>query len=110
MWSSSPTSPTTRCVGSSSARDARRASAGRRPRTRAPVRAITTTAMRRAADLWADARRGERPTAPDHALDGDVILASQALGLHPGEVVVATTNPRHLRRYVDAVRWADLEP
>jgi hypothetical protein len=69
---------------------------------------ISTTAMRHAAEFWAQARRRGRPTAPDHALDGDVVLAGQAAALAPAEVVVATTNARHLARYVDARRWTDV--
>lgn len=69
---------------------------------------ISTTAMHRAAEFWADARRRGRPTAADHALDGDVVLAGQAAALAPSQVVVATTNARHLARYVDARRWRDI--
>lgn len=71
---------------------------------------ISTQAMRLAADLRAEARRGGRPTAPDLALDADVILAAQAHVLatrHP-DVVVATTNPKHLARFVDARVWSDI--
>lgn len=73
---------------------------------------ITTTTMRRAARLWAEARRDGRPTAPDPALDGDVILAAQAIGLTDIDddvvVVVATTNPKHLSRFVPSRPWDEV--
>jgi predicted nucleic acid-binding protein len=72
--------------------------------------AITTEAMLLAADFWAQARRQGRKTADDKALDGDVILAAQAsLLTHLGdEVVVATTNVKHLSMFVDARLWQDV--
>ncbi len=54
---------------------------------------ITTAIMRDAAQLWAQARNQGTPTAHPHGLDGDVILAAQALSVVG---VVATTNRRHL--------------
>ena len=69
---------------------------------------IRTPAMRRAAAFWAEARREGRPTAPDPALDGDVILAAQAATLDRAGVIVATTNPRHLARYVAAELWTEI--
>ncbi len=72
---------------------------------------LTTAAMRRAAQLWAEARGRGRPTADPHALDGDVILAAQAqlLAEEEGEqVVIATTNPRHLDQFVPARRWQEI--
>ncbi len=70
---------------------------------------LSTAIMRDAAWLWARARNQGYPTAHDAALDGDVLLAAQARRLkaeQPTEtVVVATTNPSHLRRYVDARVW-----
>lgn len=69
---------------------------------------IHTPAMRQAASFWAEARHKGRPTAPDPALDGDVILAAQAATLDRADVIVATTNPRHLSRYVAAELWTDI--
>jgi predicted nucleic acid-binding protein len=70
---------------------------------------LTTDVMRRAAELWANARNTGQPTAPDPALDGDVILAAQALSLNTA-VVVATGNPGHLSRFVPAELWSNLAP
>lgn len=74
---------------------------------------ITTPVMRRAAALWAEARNAGLPTADPKELDGDVILAAQAQVL--GEeieqsVIVATTNPGHLSRFVAAADWQDIGP
>jgi predicted nucleic acid-binding protein len=69
---------------------------------------LTTTIMRAAATMWADARNRGNPTAHDLALDGDVILAAQAQAFNDAAaVVVATTNTKHLKRYVDARLWSD---
>jgi predicted nucleic acid-binding protein len=73
---------------------------------------ITTAAMRKAAEMWADARRNGIGTADDQAIDADVILAAQALdfsGLSDA-LVVATENTRHLSRYLDARHWKDIKP
>jgi predicted nucleic acid-binding protein len=70
---------------------------------------LTTAAMRRAAELWALARQTGQPTAADAALDGDVILAAQALTLNTA-VVVATGNPAHLSRFVPAELWQNITP
>src|SRR5262249_10255227 len=64
---------------------------------------ITTAAIRKAAELWADARRKGIGTADEKEIDADVILASQALlfaGLRD-RVIVATYNARHLSRYIE---------
>src|SRR5437868_4726069 len=59
---------------------------------------ITTAAMRQAAVFWAQARQQAQPTAPDLALDADVILAAQAVTLGAPNLVIATTNVGHLSR------------
>ncbi len=76
---------------------------------------ITTEAVRLAARFWADARRQGQPTASDESLDADVILAAQAAVLAEQKgadalVLVATTNPRHLSRFVDARTWREIAP
>jgi predicted nucleic acid-binding protein len=70
---------------------------------------LTTAAMRLAAQLWAQARSAGQPTAPDPAIDADVILAAQALSLNI-PVIVATGNLRHLSRFVPAELWSNITP
>ena len=73
---------------------------------------ITTEAMRLAARFWADARNRGQPAASDESLDADVILAAQArLAEDEGAntVEVATTNPRHLSRFVNARVWQEIQ-
>ena len=53
---------------------------------------LSTAAMRKAAELWADSRKAGKPTASEKAIDGDVILAAQAMTLGVSPFVVATTN------------------
>jgi predicted nucleic acid-binding protein len=71
---------------------------------------ITTAAMRRAAELWAQARRQGQPTAGDNTIDADIILAAQALELGAPDLVIATTNVGHLARFVSAKQWQDIVP
>ena len=70
-------------------------------------RPITTEVMLKAAELWAEARKRGRPTADPKALDGDVILAAQAISVaeEGNEVIVATTNVEHLSQFVNAREW-----
>jgi predicted nucleic acid-binding protein len=73
---------------------------------------ITSAVWRRAAALWAQARNEGYPAAGDAALDGDMLLAAQAQFIAEAghDVIVATTNPRHLERFVDVQRWKDIAP
>ena len=67
---------------------------------------LTTAVLRRAAELWAQARQQATPTAEDAALDEDVILA--ALAEREG-AIVATDNVRHLALFVSAKQWRDIQ-
>lgn len=70
---------------------------------------LTTAAMRKAAGLWAVSRQQGQPTADPKELDGDVILAAQALLLGEADVVAATTNAGHLSRFVAARQWQTVQ-
>jgi predicted nucleic acid-binding protein len=75
---------------------------------------ITTPIMDRAAESWADVRRRGLPTAADHSLDADAILAAQAdlIGVFGETVTVATSNTAHLLRFpgIDARDWSSISP
>lgn len=77
---------------------------------------ISTNAMRLAADLWAGSRKLGIITAPPQAIDGDAILAAQvqmfaaAEGIPLSEIIVATTNVRHIARFVQADEWSNIQP
>jgi predicted nucleic acid-binding protein len=66
---------------------------------------ITTDIILKAAELWALARRRGKPTADPKELDGDAILAAQAL---EAGAIVATDNIGHLSLFVEAKDWKDL--
>jgi hypothetical protein len=63
--------------------------------------------LRLAAELWAQTRQQGKPTADIHALDIDVILSAQVINcaLPQSDIVVATTNTKHLSYFVDAREW-----
>ena len=75
---------------------------------------LTTEIMQKAAELWADVRALGLPTAPDPSLDGDAILAAQAIVTSADieEIVIATMNVGHLARFttptVTAKEWQDI--
>lgn len=73
---------------------------------------LTTAQLELAATLWGESRRDGFPTAVSAALDGDVILAAQALslGLAAANYVVATTNPSHLSRFVRCGLRTEIAP
>jgi len=69
---------------------------------------LSTAAMRQAATLWAKARQQGQPTAGEKALDGDVILAGQAMTLDAPDVLIATTNVGHLSRFTPSELWQNI--
>jgi predicted nucleic acid-binding protein len=69
---------------------------------------LTTVAMRQAAQLWAQARQQEQPTAGE--IDGDMILVAQTMNLGVLDVVIATTNIGHLSRFATAELWQNIVP
>lgn len=71
---------------------------------------VTAEVMAIAATYWAEARRRGRPTALDDDLDCDVSLSAQAtIAAREGdEVIIATTNIRHLSLFADARHWREI--
>lgn len=73
---------------------------------------LETIHLEEAAKLWASVRNAGLPTASPEALDGDVILAAQALslGIPAPNLIVATTNPAHISRFLAADLWTNIQP
>jgi predicted nucleic acid-binding protein len=73
---------------------------------------IHSPAMLLAADLWATSRQNGLPTGDPKSLDVDVILAAQALTLDvpASSLIIATSNVRHLSRFVAADLWNNIVP
>lgn len=71
---------------------------------------LTTEMLLKAAEFWAQARNMGKPTAPDAALDGDMILVGQAavLAASGQQVIIATTNVKHLSLFADARLWRNI--
>ena len=72
---------------------------------------LNTAIMLKATEFWAEAINRGKPTASPQALDGDVILAAQALLVTEAgnEVIIATTNVKHLSQFVDAREWRKIQ-
>ncbi len=61
-----------------------------------------------ACELWAQARNLSQATASDDSLDGDMILCAHAIHDCQGDCIIATTNPRHISRFVTAKKWTEI--
>jgi hypothetical protein len=73
---------------------------------------FTADTLKRAAKLWAEARHRNHVTAPPEAIDGDVILATQAIiETEKGDnVEIATTNSTDLAGlFPKLLNWDDLK-
>jgi predicted nucleic acid-binding protein len=73
---------------------------------------LSDSALRLAAQLWAQARNAGMPTADPKELDCDVLIAAQALTMRTStlDLVIATTNVGHLARFVAADLWTNITP
>lgn len=73
---------------------------------------LTDTALRRGAELWAEARHAGTATADPKELDADVLIAAQALslGLPVSDFCIATVNVGHPARFAPADFWSNIVP
>lgn len=76
---------------------------------------LSTADVRLAAQLWAAARNRGRAGASAEALDGDVLIAAQAIRLEPtahglAGVIVATANVAHFAALTDVALWSGIAP
>jgi predicted nucleic acid-binding protein len=73
---------------------------------------LSDSALRLGSKLWARARNAGTPTADPKELDGDVLIAAQALdtGLPTAEFIVVTVNVGHLALFVPADLWTNVAP
>jgi len=71
-----------------------------------------SSAFRKAAELWAKIRNQGLPTSSNNSLDGDVLLAAQLLDSKwaTTQLVVATSNPKHISRFLNAAEWQTILP
>jgi predicted nucleic acid-binding protein len=66
---------------------------------------VSSSVLRTAAAIWAEARSRGKPTAHPKSLDADVIIAAQAEQLG---AVLATSNVKHFADFVDAREWREI--
>lgn len=73
---------------------------------------LSDSALRLGSKLWARARQTGTPTADPKELDGDVLIAAQALdlGLPTSDFIIATVNVGHLSLFAPADLWTNIIP
>jgi predicted nucleic acid-binding protein len=73
---------------------------------------LSDSALRLGARLWAQARQAGTSTADPKELDGDVLIAAQALdlGLPASAFIIATVNVGHLSLFAPADLWTNIHP
>jgi predicted nucleic acid-binding protein len=73
---------------------------------------LSDSALRLASKLWAQARTAGTATADPKEIDGDVLIAAQAIdvGLPTSDFVIATSNPGHLAQFVPCDLWTNIKP
>ena len=75
---------------------------------------LSDAALKRAAVLWAQVRNIGVVTADPKEIDGDALIAAQALeyqqenGILLKQIIVATTNVGHLSHFVPAKLWTEI--
>lgn len=77
---------------------------------------LTDSALKLAAQLWAQARNGGTLPADPKELNGDVLIAAQILdyqanyGLATSDIVIASVNVGHLSLFVPTDLWTNIQP
>ena len=73
---------------------------------------LTTEVLNQAAYLWAESKNKAIPTADDKNIDVDIIICAHWKLLtaeFPGRnIVIATTNTKHLSRFTQAQKWNEI--
>jgi len=73
---------------------------------------VTQEVVKEAAEIWAEARLKNQPTAEEKNIDVDIIIAAHWRVLKrefPGRyIVVSTTNVKHLSLFAEAKEWQNI--
>jgi predicted nucleic acid-binding protein len=64
------------------------------------------------AELWAESKQQGKSTAQSNSLDADIVICASYRvwkSTYPGrEIVIATTNVKHLSRFANALEWSEI--